>query len=381
MNRQKLSSLILIFTLTIAAFALGISVYAATSPSFDTILEAGSLVSTNRYLIFKEGVAYYARNGWTGAIDYASINASWVISSCITADGEIFFASGDFEITHTIVVDYAVTFRGEGNSSFLYLAQSVNMFNVTHGLSNFYNFGMSGMNLTGIGLFINNVHWCRIENMDIRYFGSDGVYLNGTNSNHWIANNKIVDCWGSAIFMHTVTDTYIIGNDLGGCGEDVIGMSSCAHNVISGNRVYLGGWLNGSVQDAYRGIDLYQCRHETIVGNQLGFNGGSGIRLYQTNFTVVSGNYCYENDQYDDGRAGIIIENSTNNNLAGNTLLNEGGDGAIYNTQDYGILEVDQANNNTITSCNAWNNIVAGIITVGAQTETHSCYNGTSWIT
>jgi hypothetical protein len=41
------------------------------------------MVSPASYTIFTDGVKYFAKNGTTGALDFASTNASWVIMSCI----------------------------------------------------------------------------------------------------------------------------------------------------------------------------------------------------------------------------------------------------------------------------------------------------------
>lgn len=60
--------------------------------------------STYDYVIFMDGTTVKARNGTTGAIDYASNDASYVINSAITQGNNIYIKQGTYTLTSDIVM-------------------------------------------------------------------------------------------------------------------------------------------------------------------------------------------------------------------------------------------------------------------------------------
>lgn len=74
----------------------------------ETVSEFGGMEGAS-YIIFKEGLAYYAKNGKTGAIDYSGTNAAQIIQNAINAlhgGGKIFIKVGTYSISSTIEIYY-----------------------------------------------------------------------------------------------------------------------------------------------------------------------------------------------------------------------------------------------------------------------------------
>ncbi len=89
------------------------------SPPTVTV-EKGSAIEEANYIVFKddEGL-YYAKNGSTGEIHFASTNASYVINSALaalnnTGAGKVFLKAGTYNIDTTISIPYGVYLEGQG---------------------------------------------------------------------------------------------------------------------------------------------------------------------------------------------------------------------------------------------------------------------------
>lgn len=87
---------------------------------------------TASYIIFKDGSTYYAKNGFTGQIDYSGTDASLVINNAINAvsnytGGLIYIKAGYYYLSDTIVLKKFVGLKGEGaRSTRLQLLDNVN---------------------------------------------------------------------------------------------------------------------------------------------------------------------------------------------------------------------------------------------------------------
>lgn len=97
------------------------------------VIEQGSGVEAASYIIFRDNdspVNYYAKNGSTGAIEFKSTNASYVIQSAInqlTNGGKIFIRSGTYNISATLNINKPyVILEGENWNTILRLANNVN---------------------------------------------------------------------------------------------------------------------------------------------------------------------------------------------------------------------------------------------------------------
>jgi len=353
-------------------------VFAAT-PSSPIYIGSGPYPGAPSYTVWREGSNYFVKDA-NGQFNDGT-NASQIIDNLISATTyEILIKGGTYLIDSTIVVDYPIIIRGEGNETILQLAADVNLFNVTSSNVKFYDFYADGNGYEGNGFYaqsdsgIMNVVW---QNLRIKCFGLAGINIQLPSAgNCWIIGNRITLC-DQAIFLGSVSDCFVKGNDLGATTYNVIQLGG-AHNLVEGNRIYMAGynWSGDLAYHAYRGIEVYNAYYMTIVGNQIVSNGGSGILLNNATYTTIEANYINENDRANDNRAGIrLYGDSSFNDIVGNTINNVGGNAS----QNYGIHE-ESGDYNNIVGCNAWNQITAGILITGANTKVMSSWNGTTYI-
>jgi len=79
----------------------------ATTPTTPTVIEPGSMVGSANYVIFKDGVNYYGKNGTTGAISYSGTNAVTVFNSVIGQlphGGTIFAHEGNYTLPTPLTI-------------------------------------------------------------------------------------------------------------------------------------------------------------------------------------------------------------------------------------------------------------------------------------
>ncbi len=96
-------------------------VYDPSGPSFSSVIQAGSMVSTASRIVFYDSGIYYARNGLSGAIDYSGTVASVVEQSAINAmnPGEsIYFKTAIYEQTAQVTFSKDATIICEGGVIF-----------------------------------------------------------------------------------------------------------------------------------------------------------------------------------------------------------------------------------------------------------------------
>jgi len=109
------TSLSAICTVFIASMLIGVTlgvVVIASTPSFPTVYEQGSMVTEYDYIIFMYSGVWYARNGLTGEIEYSSDSSS-VITYILTqfgAEGGVIYDQTtkqviDLRKTHVVVGD------------------------------------------------------------------------------------------------------------------------------------------------------------------------------------------------------------------------------------------------------------------------------------
>jgi len=350
----------------------------AVNPSTTIYIAGGKYPGGISFTIWREGSNYFAKNAYGQIHADSGTNISELTDNLIVASTyEILFTGGTYAFDSTVVVDYPIIIRGEGNQTILQLNANVNLFNVTSNNVRFYDFWADGNSQQGHGFYGDGVINCRWENLRIRAFRGAGIYLSlPTGGNCWMIGNRITSC-DYAIFLASVSDCYIIGNDLGATTYNVIQLGG-AHHLVEGNRIYMAGynWSGDLAYHAYRGIDVYLAHYMTIIGNQIVSNGGDGILLNGANYTTIDGNYFNENDRANANRAGLrLYGDSSFNDVVGNTFNNVGGSAS----QNYGVLE-ESGDYNNIVGCNAWNQITIGILISGANTEVMSSWNGTTYI-
>jgi len=354
------------------SYYVGQALYTTPNVYLDA-LPFGMIVETD-----EAGNYRYSVNG---QVMFSSTSSSSVINNALgnmTSGKVLYISPGTYYVSTILITIKNVTLCGGGLGSILVLSDNVNanMINVTGDYVTIKDLALRGNRAhqtSGDGIYLNNVLFCRLENLDIRNFKGDGLQIVGVKGNHWVTNNKIVDCSGAAIKLTGgTTDNFIQSNDLGGTHESVLILAGSANDVIVGNRIYMGGW-DGSAYDASvggYGIDIYIANRETISSNQICYNSLDGIRLAHAMNNTISDNYIAYNDQWNDNRAGIYLTgNSTWNKISGGLIR--------YNY--YGIRGVANEDYNTIIDVSVINNDV-GIIINGVNTQVHLCYNETTWV-
>ena len=102
-----------LFIGSIGAYAL------AVNPSFDTIIQPGSMMSSASVIVFRDATkTYFVLNGTTGAIETSGVSATTVLQYAITItppNGLMFVRVGFYEIDAPgLLVQNAITIQGEG---------------------------------------------------------------------------------------------------------------------------------------------------------------------------------------------------------------------------------------------------------------------------
>jgi len=161
-----------------------------------------------------------------------------------------------------------------------------------------------------------------------------------TKSIHLLGEEKqttIIDgrksCNVVTVFANNVT---ITGFTLRNSGTLVIDCGiECrsSHNTISGNII-----LNNSQGFCLYTINQYIANHNTITGNIITSNKGMGVYLYQSQYTVISGNTFSLNE-------GLTLDQSYDNTISNNEFVY---DGISLNSYPNNILPDNYVNGNPL---------------------------------
>jgi len=231
----------LFFSLILLSSAV---VYAVVSTPV-TIIQGGSLASGYSYIIFRIDSTYYARNGLTGAIDYTSINASFlvlsIISSLSSTGGNIYFKNAEYKMDATLVGSDGVNFLGESPWS-----------SASEGVKFVWEKAIVGIDFTG-------VRDARIEGicLDGSSVGTIAVNVGGTRTT--IMNVNIYSWTDVALRFYDVNQFY---------GEKIY--------IITGNSAIesSGGYFDHST--------FVSC---TFLAEETNIIYGSGISFIGCDFT------------------------------------------------------------------------------------------------
>jgi len=155
----------------------------------------------------------------------------------------------------------------------------------------------------------------------------------------------------------------IVGNTIIGCYDGVLIEDNCLYHSITANLIR---------DSLYTGIRSH-ADYTTITGNKIfdsdkSLGGWQNIRLYQADYSVIAGNNVFFT--FTTSASNIILLNTTHC-VVSNILSYSG---------RWGIAEEGTADYNNIIGCNCWQASFINIEVVGANTECHLSYNGTSWI-
>ena len=121
-----------VFALSLSLIVLtSFITYVVSNPdlSYTTVIQEGSMATEASYIIFQDGTTYYARNGFTGAIDYSGTDCFTVVNSSLYAladatldwrGGKLFFKKGHYPFgANTLTLNaycWGIYLEGEGMS-------------------------------------------------------------------------------------------------------------------------------------------------------------------------------------------------------------------------------------------------------------------------
>ena len=295
---------------------------------------------------------YQAINKTDGTIISSSANASYLINSLINDDSHIVLGAGTFALTNTITKQAnKVSIEGQGTNTVLLISSSA--------ISAFTISGVNGWAIRNLqinaalenktsGIYVSKSQNILIENCEI-----SNTYYNGIttlySSNITIDNNSInASRYGFGIAVWNTTESVITDNKVDLTYWSGITVSDGSNYNMIGNNVVSGSGQMGTLGD---GIEIGATLHSGGTVGNLVFNNTchdnvvDGISVAQSNGTVVSGNFVFNN-----GAAGIGIEsNSAETQIVGNLVFNNS---AIFR-QGAGIAVMGPLTRDTIISSNS----------------------------
>lgn len=201
-----------------------------------------------------------------------------------------------------------------------------------------------------------------------------GIYMKSQVLFMEIANNHFDDMIYDGIFSDgsIVTNKYlnIHGNDFERIGRDPVSLLGVEHFDISGtvndqNATYKGRY----------GVALSSTKYGTVwttVRNM----GDHGLFIWNSQFISVYGTYMSNSQSSPGTFLGVYLGNSANITVSGVVASDDQGSP----TQKVGIGEDGTSNWNVITGSSTIGNSVMGILKLGANSQVHTSYNGSSWV-
>ena len=183
----------------LAAGFSGLMVYGLEDGSAgpDVYIEPGSGVETASYIIYQDGDYTCAKNGTTGRIDIRSESESETLQYAIDNaqyNGTVFIAGGMYVFDSTVYVNNTANILGAGvgstfnyyeNVTTLYYDGTGDFIVFNHDLvagNSVFNIGnckIIGNALADRGLNLTGVVHSTISDVEIKNFGSDGIYVEG----------------------------------------------------------------------------------------------------------------------------------------------------------------------------------------------------------
>ncbi len=337
-------------------------------------MEAGQ----SDFLIWRKGATYYAKNSATGTIESGQ-NATALINNAISQlsfGGTISLRDATYDLDGTIsIIDkFNINVIGESCETKLNLTENSNTDIMEIAKSRYISIenlsfeGNRDSQANGKGIVVYNSERVTIEGCFFYEIRQTAIYFYGIEPlgslQPWICDNYI-DNVGNSTADHGVwigdyaSDAHVVNNDIGRVTGSAIYCTSGGFLIETntlwssnyGVNVFLAGSGNliGNIADnnTREGINMDSCSNLVVTGNTAKLNSRgspnsfSGIYLYNSNYTTVSGN-----------RAGAIGDYQPE-------------------TQRYGIKEYGLSSDyNVITGNNALGNMdsITDIFTVGPNT-------------
>lgn len=240
-----------------------------------------------------------------GAVGDNSFDDTAAINAAILAAGpagkSVYIPAGQYKITSTIDVDWAITIFGDiatiySQSSYPYgtvIVKTASVagpaFSLNTDKAAIKSLGVVGLaGNTGDGIHLN-ANGCLLENVQVKYAGNDGVRIGGyssfINANSCVLNNVIVNYNGAAgLYIH---DGFSVLPNANACS-----ITALSSNFNTGD-----------------GVLLDNCFQNTFIGIHIENNGGWGIKLDPGS----KNNYFFGGDNTETNGSGQLWNRGTSN--------------------------------------------------------------------
>jgi hypothetical protein len=342
-----------------------------------------------------------------GAADDVEIQAA-INAVGAAGGGRVHLRAGTYNILATITILYNnITITGEGAATKLYLSSAANctIFKVGDASTVYSNVNFRDIQMDGnqanqsvsslFGIWFAKCNHCTVDNVVGNNFVT--YALNYDNASKY---NKIANC------------------EFNNSGFDGIGFISCSfatvtNSVLNGNGhagILISNGLNisivSNIADTNQLVAITTGAYISVVGNTIAnTTGGTGVGAINLSDSIISSNTImnarFNGINMDGMRRCAVIGNvfinggqatasttagiklfrssgsweSSNNMIIGNSMLDTQG----TPTQDYGILEQNSSDNNTIAFNYLYGNITAALSLVGNNDIVYS-NNGDSTV-
>ncbi|MBC8521012.1 MAG: right-handed parallel beta-helix repeat-containing protein, partial [Methanomicrobia archaeon] len=275
------------------------------------------------------------------------------------------------------------------------------------------------------GIYISHADYCNISNniclnngwAGIRLWHSnnsviknnicssntyDGINLDYSNKNtiknNNCSNNEVGISLGWYSHNNSITNNTCLNNWLGiqlsDSNSSVIANNTCSNNTESGIHLSDSNSsviINNTCSNNGGGIDLWYSNSNVVTNNTCSENGG-GIYLRDSNNNIITNNNCSSNKE--DGinlgfssnnnsissnncsENGIFLRYSENNELTGNTIINDGIFIFGFLLSNYNTHDIDTSNKVNGKPVYYWKDVREGRIPNGAgQVILANCSN------
>ncbi|MFX0051537.1 MAG: nitrous oxide reductase family maturation protein NosD [Candidatus Hermodarchaeota archaeon] len=247
--------------------------------------------------------------------------------------------------------------------------------------------GLEFFSFSGAGIAINGGKFNVISNNTISYCGQgiEGSFShNNTIINNTAFNNNFNGIWFGSSNNNTISNNTCYGNI-----DNGITIDGSNNNIILGNRVY-NNWAsivlwgpamyndiidNEAYNSIAESIGFHAADNNSIIGNRI-YNNDAGIAFYEpSNYNIIKYNEVYNNSGicigagYDGGsHHNIYINNTLYDSVAGihliassrnNTLINN----TAYDNR-YAIIIEDSGNNSIVNNSMLNNGVYIGSSTL-----------------
>jgi parallel beta-helix repeat protein len=399
-NKQKIGISVTVLIALLLGSLIGFTI--AQTPTNTFYIEGSNYPGAPTYTVWIEGSYAFAKDQY-GYVEFSSTDHETVIQACLdelaNAGGSVFLKTGDYDINTGLDIYNNSLLYGESIDDYIlqgYGTRLVANSSITDAVIGnadtvngninieIRNLAIDGnkpdttLDADAKGIHFNVVIRSRIVDVTIYNCKGSGIYLEGSGS----IENEIVRSRSRGNNQHGIyfsanSDFKVYSGEFGSNEGDGIVLASSSHGLVTGSNVFLND----------RGILLYNARYMRIISNRVNTNDNHGIYILSTSpswgiHNHVSSNDIYDNGYVDAGSGGIYLNSALPNEVTYNIIS----DNIIYdatgNYHDYGIRSVNDG-----CDYNAFlNNICVDADTVniqiiGANSEVHTSFNGTSWIT